>query len=318
MKFRRMGRLFNPSEYELPADCFGYAQSPQALVLEDRVRIFFSARSKDEQEKFISHVCFVDVTHDFRQVLGTGGPVIGSSELGAFDEHGIFPLNPVRHKNRLLGFTTGWSRRVSVSVETGIGMVKSEDNGLKFDRVGIGPVMSSSLREPCLVGDAFVISKNESLHMWYIKGAGWKQAYSGATPDRIYKIAYATSDNDGVTWHRGKTHQLIPDILDENECQALPTVIEIDDYFHMVFCFREAFDFRKGKGRGYRLGYAYSRDMLSWTRDDQKFSFVGGEGDWESDMECYPHLVRVNSEVFILYNGNEFGKYGFGVAKLIT
>jgi hypothetical protein len=34
-------------------------------------------------------------------------------------------------------------------------------------------------------------------------------------------------------------------------------------------------------------------------------------------MKCYPHLFEVNEKIFILYNGNEFGRFGFGAAELI-
>ena len=97
-----MGQL-NPAEHTLPDGCIG-AQSPQALALGDRVRIFFSTRSKDEFEKYISHVCFVDVSRNFEHILSVSKrPVIEAGGLGTFDEHGIFPLNPVRHKNKLIG-----------------------------------------------------------------------------------------------------------------------------------------------------------------------------------------------------------------------
>src|SRR6185369_17660945 len=123
-------------------------------------------------------------------------------------------------------FTCGWSRRVSVSVETSIGMASSQDGGHTFQKLGDGPVMSSSLHEPVLVGDPFVAIYGETWHMWYIYGARWMPANSvDASPARVYKIAHATS-SDGITWSRdGK--QLIDDRLNADECQALPTVIKI-------------------------------------------------------------------------------------------
>ena len=39
-------------------------------------------------------------------------------------------------------------------------------------------------------------------------------------------------------------------------------------------------------------------------------------GDWDSDMMCYPHLCSVNEKIYLLYNGNNFGKTGFGLAVL--
>src|SRR5690606_42009093 len=59
-----------------------------------------------------------------------------SDLLGCFDEHGIFPMNVLRHRDIVYGYTCGWSRRVSVSVDTAIGLAVSHDEGLTFQRIG--------------------------------------------------------------------------------------------------------------------------------------------------------------------------------------
>jgi hypothetical protein len=33
---------------------------------------------------------------------------------------------------------------------------------------------------------------------------------------------------------------------------------------------------------------------------------------------CYPHVFQAFEKVYLLYNGNNFGKYGFGLAELET
>jgi hypothetical protein len=33
-------------------------------------------------------------------------------------------------------------------------------------------------------------------------------------------------------------------------------------------------------------------------------------------MMCYPHLFRLDGRIALLYNGNNFGKEGFGLAML--
>ena len=33
-------------------------------------------------------------------------------------------------------------------------------------------------------------------------------------------------------------------------------------------------------------------------------------------MMCYPHLFECDGRICLLYNGNEFGKHGFGLATL--
>lgn len=200
-------------------------------------------------------------------------------------------------------------------MDTAIGLAFSRDDGLTFQRIGDGPVLAASLHEPCLVGDGFVKVIGGAFHMWYIYGAGWKKCDSHALPERIYKIGHAVS-RDGVEWIKEEARQIISNRLGEDECQALPTVIEIEGRYHMFFCYRQSFDFRKNSDRGYRIGHAYSDDLSNWTRDDANPSLDGTPGEWDSDMQCYPHVFECDDKVYLLYNGNEFGRYGFGLAIL--
>lgn len=316
MKWLKHGKIFDPTEHTLANGCVQFAQSPQALVFDDFVRIYFSTRAVDTNGKFLSHIAFVDMRKNLREVIRVSDQtVIPLGGLGCFDEHGIFPMNVVRHDERVYGYTCGWNRRVSVSVDTAVGLAISRDNGLTFERIGPGPVLAASLHEPCLVGDAFVLVIEGVFHMWYIFGTGWKKYAPDAAPDRTYKIGHATSP-DGVNWKKEESRQIISDRLGSDESQALPTVVKIGSRYHMFFCYREAFDFREAKGRGYRVGHAWSDDLSNWTRDDETPKLDGTPGTWDSDMQCYPHVFECDGKVYLLYNGNEFGRYGFGLAEL--
>lgn len=317
MKWHKLGKIFDPTRHQLPNGCKQFAQSPQALVFDDFVRIYFSTRAVDPANgKYLSHIAFVDMRKNLRDVMRVSDQtVIPLGRLGTFDEHGIFPMNVVRHNGSVYGYTCGWSRRVSVSVETAIGLAVSRDDGLTFERIGDGPVMAASLAEPCLVGDGFVRIIDGVFHMWYIFGTGWKKYGPDAAPDRTYKIGHAIS-HDGVEWVKEEARQIVPDRLGPDESQALPTVIRIGTRHHMFFCYRESFDFRTGKGRGYRIGHAWSDDLSNWVRDDENPLLEGTAGEWDSDMQCYPHAFECDGRIFLLYNGNEFGRYGFGLAVL--
>ncbi len=317
MSWIRHGKIFDPANHTLPAGCFGFAQSPQALVFDDFVRVYFSTRARDGIGQFVSHVAYVDFRKDFRTVIGVSPhPVLPPGELGTFDEHGIFPLHPVRTPAGLLAYTCGWSRRVSVAVETAIGLAISHDEGKTFQRLGPGPVLAASRHEPCLVGDGFVRILDGVFHMWYIFGTGWR-AYPGQqAPDRTYKIGQARS-TDGVHWVKREGVQIVADVLGPDESQALPTVIEIDGRHHLFFCFRESADFRANAARGYRLGHACSDDLIDWTRDDRLAPSGGAPGEWDADMQCYPHVFACDGRILMLYNGNAFGREGFGLAEWI-
>jgi hypothetical protein len=315
MKWSKLGRIFDPREHDLPHNCREFAQSPQALVMSDRVRIYFSTRERDSVGKFLSHVAFVDFDTTMKNIINVSSrTVIELGGLGCFDEHGIFPINVVRDGERVLAYTTGWNRKVSVSADASIGLAISHDNGETFQKHGTGPVLTASLREPFLVADAFVALYGGRYHMWYIFGTKWKKFVESDPPDRVYKIAYATSQ-DGIHWQRD-SRQIIADRLNADECQALPTVFVRDGTYHMYFCYRQAHGFRKQSSNAYRLGCACSTDLINWVRDDSKAGIDVSEDGWDSQMQCYPHVFQSGESVYMLYNGNEFGRFGFGLALL--
>jgi hypothetical protein len=290
-----------------------FAQGPQALVMKDRTRVYFSTRKPDSNGKPISFIKFVEFSPDFTELLRTSeAEVVSPGELGAFDEHGIFPLNVIPVNDEIRGYSSGWSRRVSVDVTMGIGILSSRDGGLSFQRTGLGPSLSAGPDEPYLIGDPFVLLHNGKFHLWYIYGTAWTRDSSGV-PERTYRIGHRESDN-GVNWEEvGKTHDLIAP-MSPFEAQAMPSVLVSDGKGYLVFCYRDTFDFRSGGARSYRLGLAVSSDIESWTRIPN-FGEWQSEG-WDSQMMCYPNIHVRGDIVYLLYNGNDFGKNGFGLAEI--
>lgn len=318
MKLNKLGKIFDPSDHTLPNDCKTFAQSPQTLVLKDGLRIYFSTRAVEaDSGKFLSWISFVEFEDDLKTIRRTADKtVIPLGELGCFDEHGIFPMNVLPVSDEIWGYTCGWNRRVSVSVDTGVGLAISRDGGETFERTGPGPVLGPSLHEPFLVGDGFVIQNApDDFHMWYMFGQRWSRETPDTPPDRVYKIGQVHS-RDGHTWSAQTGAQILPDVLGHNECQALPSVVKFAGKYHMVFCYRHLHGFRTDPDKGYRLGYAWSDDLTTWHRDDAALGFTKSTGDWDSDMQCYPHFFIFNDRLYLLYNGNAFGRDGFGLAQI--
>lgn len=313
----RLGKIFDPTAHSLPLGCKDFAQSPQTLEFDDFIRVYFSTRAVDPGgTTFRSHIAFVDMTKTFSAVLRVSTQaVLPLGDLGCFDEHGIFPINVLRHEGQVWGYTCGWNRRVSVSVDTAIGLVVSDDQGQTFRRPGPGPILGPSLHEPFLVGDAFVIKAEPGFHMWYMFGQRWQRETPDAAPDRVYKIGHATSAN-GVDWVKQDGVQILPDRLGVDECQALPSVIACGGKYHMVFCYRDVHGFRTDPAKAYRIGYASSADLVTWLRDDAALGLSGQPGGWDAEMQCYPHLTVSAGVPYLLYNGNAFGRYGFGAVEL--
>ena len=82
----------------------------------------------------------------------------------------------------------------------------------------------------------------------------------------------------------------------------------------MWFSARGVRDYRTQKAHSYRIGYAESRDGLNWTRKDELAGIdIAAEG-WDSEMIAYPYVYRRGGKLHMVYNGNGFGRSGFGYA----
>ena len=149
-------------------------------------------------------------------------------------------------------------------------------------------------------------------YLWYIAGRKWKVVEG--KPEPIYKIRMASSV-DGINWTK-LNKDIILDKLGEDEAQASPDVIFSNGRYHMFFCYRQASDFRRNKDRSYRIGYAFSDDLLNWTRDDSRAGIDVSDEGWDSEMLAYPHVFELDGTVYLLYLGNQVGRFGFGAARL--
>src|SRR5262245_1380914 len=69
MKWTKLGKLFDPKDHALPNGCVEFSQSPQALVCEDSIRVYFSTRQRDASGKYLSHVAFVDFDKRLSRIL---------------------------------------------------------------------------------------------------------------------------------------------------------------------------------------------------------------------------------------------------------
>ena len=121
------------------------------------------------------------------------------------------------------------------------------------------------------------------------------------------------SSKDGLNWTK-LNKDLIPDGWGDNESQASPDVFFANGFYHMFFCGWIPSTFRVIRSR--KIGYAYSHDLINWTRDDSKAGIGLSENEWDSEMVAYPHVFELDGDTYMLYIGNEVGRYGFGLAKL--
>ncbi len=313
-RWKKLGRVFNPSDVHDRPWLKEFAQAPSVLVFDRFVRVYFSCRPpRDTAGQYVSYSAFIDLNRSdlFDIVRISKAPILELGGRGTFDEFGTYPTSVIRDGHEVRAYYGGWTRCASVPFNVSIGFARSLDGGENFHKIGPGPVLSHSVDEPFILSGPKIRKFDGRWYLWYIAGKKWLD--NGGRPEPVYKIRMATS-SDGVAWTK-LNRDLIQDKLEKDECQASPDVFYRDGRYHMFFCYRYSLGYR-GKEKGYRIGYASSSDLVSWTRDDGAAGIdVSAEG-WDSEMVSYPHVFELDGRVYLLYLGNEVGRFGFGAAEL--
>lgn len=286
-----------------------HAQVPTILELEDRIRVYFATRPR--QDMTYTTFCDLDKNDLMKVIYVHDMPILELGGPGTFDQHGIMPSAVIEKDGVVFLYYSGWCRSVGVPYNNYTGLAISEDGGTTFKRKFLGPVVDRTPTElysatsPCVYYDG-------NWHMYYCSGTHWH-----AIDDKLehtYDIKYASSF-DGIRWvQNGRI--AIPQ-KDSYEAITKPSVIYDRNIYHMWYCYRGSTHFRGGEN-SYRIGYAKSKDLNHWERMDDEVKFLPDNTGWDDKMKAYPAVFRLDDETYMAYNGNDFGAAGFGLAKLST
>jgi predicted GH43/DUF377 family glycosyl hydrolase len=315
-KWNKLGKIFDPREHKNESWMQEFAQSPSALICEKLVRVYFCSRPAPAPDgQYLSFLSYIDLDRKnlLKIVNICKAPILALGAYGAFDEFGTNPISVIRDQDEVRVYYAGWTRCQSVPFNAAIGLAISHDDGDTFTRLGEGPVLSYSPDEPFLIGSPRIRKYGGTWHLWYVAGKEWLK--TEGKPEPVYKIRMASSE-DGINWAKvGK--DLLNSTLGQHECQACPDVIFHGGTYHMFFSYRSTHNYKSKEG-GYRIGYASSTDMINWRRCDEMAGMCVSESGWDSEMVNYPNVFVLDGETYMLYQGNEMGRAGIGLAQLVS
>jgi len=287
-----------------PSNINSHAQLPTALVLTDRVRVFFAARDKEQR----SSVYFVDMFWDLSKVsfsAVSSDSVLSPGGIGTFEEHGVYPSCVVTHEGQHFMYYIGWNQGVEAPLfYASIGIAKSAD-GIHFEKMP-GPVLSRGEHDPCLVTSPHVYIDDGLWRMTYVSGIRWSRNEAGSLQSH-YHIKYAESA-DGISWRRNGTIAIDFEPGETNIARSSVVKTGVNDY-------KMWFAYVHQSLKKYRIGYAESVDGVAWQRADSLAGISVDDANAKS-MICYPCVFHFQGRLWMLYNGDDFGKQGFGVAIL--
>ncbi len=300
--WRKLGLLYRLPEQGLHSKLYSHVANPLPLWMEDDVyRVYFSSR--DQQNR--SSVGAVDIDIVQRKVIEeyTKPFFIYGSE-GSFYADGISIGNCYEADGTRYMLFMGWRNPPDQHWRGEIGrLIVAPDFSLELE--SDTPLMGLNKYDPISLSYPWVqcINPNE-YRMWYGSTLEW----DADNAEMLHVINHATSA-DGHTWK----HQGLAVPYQKNLAQAFsrPTVVGSNaDGYQMWF------SYRSGRGEPYRIGYAESSDAMNWELMLDKVGIEISSTGWDSNMIEYPFVFDHKHQRYMLYNGNDYGKTGFGLAIL--
>lgn len=308
MAWLKRGLVFDPAVHA--PWIHSHAQVPTAFEMERHIRVYFAGRNQNGKS-FMTYVD-LDKADPTRILYVHDRPIIAFGKIGTFDDEGMMPSDLVKCQGRIYFYYSGWNQRVTSAYHNTTGVIFSDDGGATFHRDFEGPILDRIPTEPYMAVTPTVLLENGLWQMWYVSGTSWELIDGKCEPVYVIKYAHST---DGIHWVRPPEVCIKPH--HELEAYSRPSVRKDGDVYKMWYCFRSSRDFRGGRG-SYRLGYAESGNATDWVRKDDSLVLNGATGGWESEMQCYPYVIDVAGKRYMFYNGNGFGRSGFGIAEWIV
>jgi hypothetical protein len=272
------------------------ALSPRS---DDRWDLYLSTRDDEGRARIARGIFRWDPTPSIDRIEPV--PVLDLGALGTFDDRGVTMSSIVSDKGRLFLYYTGWMLGVTVPFYLAAGLAVSDDDGATFRRLSQAPLLDRNDIDPLLTASPFVLIDSGIWRMWYVSGSQW--ALVGGAPRHSYHIKYAES-RDGIHWTR-RGHVCLDYASADEYAFARPYVRKDEGRYRMWYAYR---------GERYRIGYAESADGLEWTRLDRERGLDASGSGWDSEMVEYPWLFEQSGCEYMLYNGDDYGRWGVGLA----
>lgn len=278
--------------------CKTHCMIPTPMRIEgDIYRIYFSGR--DERNR--SHIGYATVSlGDVPAVVDySQEPVLCPGRLGCFDDNGVTPSCIIRlSPEELALYYIGWNPGSTVRMHLFGGLAISQDNGRTFKRWSEAPILERTQEDPLLNTAPWVVKDGDHYRIFYVSGCEWKNKDLPR-----YNIKTGTSSN-GKVWER--KGDVAIDFKDAGEnALARPFVLKDGALWRMWFAY---------KGSSYKIGYAESVDGVHWDRLDDRANIECSQSGFDNEMIEYAAIIKARGREYMLYNGNNYGYDGIGLA----
>ncbi len=301
MHWQKLGLLYCPPDDSSNPELVTHASNPLAVHLHDDVfRVFYSGRDTCNR----SSVGAVDIDIISRSIKAEHDETMFScNSENTFYRDGVSIGCIYKVDGNHYMLFMGWQHPIDKHWRGDIGRIRLSGS-LELSLDPSIPYMESDIEDPISLSYPWVFRHaNGEFIMVYGSTLTW----DGGNGEMIHVLKHASS-SDGKQWTK---HGIaITHVIGQAQAFSRPTVLAASNGYHMWF------SFRSGSGTPYRIGYAHSTDGYAWDIDNGKSGIDVSTHGWDAEMIEYPFVFQHKGEAYMLYNGNGFGRTGFGLARL--
>lgn len=299
MKWGKKGLVYGP-DGKLSWAKHSALQPTPYFISNDVIRVYVGFRD----ENGVSRAGSVDLDANNPSVVlkVSEKPVLDIGIPGTFDENGVVPCAVVEREGKLYLYYAGYQLGQKVRFFAFGGLAISDDGGNTFVRYSKVPVLDRTDNELFFRVIHSIMFEDGVWKVWYGGGSEYIEGKNKTLP--VYDIRYLES-KDGINF--GKVGKVCLTTRKDEYRVGRPFVIKDGKIYKMFYAVGT-------KSKVFRLSYAESYDGITWTRKDEEIGIDVSETGWDSQTMSYPSVVKYKDKVYMFYNGNDYGKEGFGYA----
>ena len=165
-------------------------------------------------------------------------------------------------------------------------------------KISKSPILGKSKYDPYFVATCFVVKKKR-FEMYYTSNLLWQKIKGSAQPKYLVKKAYS---KNGIDWI-SKNEKVI-NFTNKNETAITrPWIIKIKNKTFMFYSVKKKY--YKIKTSFYKKNKWIRKKIFEFENKNLKFDNISQE---------YSSLIKFKNNIYMFYNGNDYGKQGIGLA----
>jgi hypothetical protein len=277
-----------------------YAANPLIIKISEKLnRLFFNSRDEGNRSSIYS----IDLLGE--NLVPNSESIKLQHKFGlsnSYFSHGISIGNFFEFNEKSYISVMGWKLNPGEHWAGRIGKIELDLNG-NLMRISEKAWFDLDSEDPISLSYPAIYHDGQTLTMWYGSTVTWDTGNG----DMIH-ILKEKKLNVGESFV--SSDSVIPYKIGQAQAFSRPSIVNYKNRNLMAYSYRGAND-------KYKIGFVWLDDFSTATQVGGIPPFLPSLNNWENEMVEYPSLFVRDKKLFMLYNGNDYGKTGIGITEII-